>query len=273
MITRTRATVAAAMTAALTAAAMTTAPPAHAAPARAASGAAVVCPLLFGHGGYPTGANPWERDQVRQPNNPKALDDQKSWGADGVEGDVQLTKQGTKAVMWHNTSTNGLTGVKRNITDIWWATGSDRLQGRTVARGPYTGERVHTLREWLDQVRSRGLVALLEIKPEARPVLSNATYAAAAWKEISDPIKERQASQRIMVYSTDSWIQAELARRHPTLLKGAHARWTDSVAWEEPPPAWSGNAARWQSVLGQAPPSVMTNYTREYRAWLTGKCG
>ncbi|MEV4476254.1 hypothetical protein [Nonomuraea sp. NPDC049504] len=98
------------------------------------------------------------------------------------------------------------------------------------------------------------------------------TYGAAAWKEVSDPIKERQASMRILVYSQDSWIQAELAKRHPTLLKGSQARWTDSVAWQEPPAAWNGNTSRWAEVLAQAPKSVMTNYTKDYRAWLDGKC-
>ncbi|MET7466617.1 glycerophosphodiester phosphodiesterase family protein [Nonomuraea sp. NPDC005501] len=245
-------------------------PAAH---AEAAGTRAAACPLVFGHGGYPTGASPWTRDQVRQPNNLRAVNDQKTWGADGVEGDVQLTKQGTKAVMWHNTSTNGLTGVTKNIPDIWWTAGSDNLRDRRIARGPYAGEQVSTLRQWLDHVRSRGLVALLEVKPEAKALLSSTAYATAAWKEISDPIKERQASQRILVYSQDSWIQAELARRHPGLLKGSEGRWTDSVGWEEPPPAWSGNVSRWQSVLAQAPKSVMTNYTKEYRAWLSGKCG
>ncbi|WP_235854823.1 glycerophosphodiester phosphodiesterase family protein [Nonomuraea aridisoli] len=230
------------------------------------------CPLVFGHGGYPTGANPWTRDQIRQPNHPRGVNDQKAWGADGVEGDVQLTREGTKAVMWHNTTTNGLTGVNRAITDLWWAAGSDNLQDRSIARGPYQGERVYTLRQWLDHVRSRGLVALLEIKPEAKKVLSTSAHAASGWREISDPIKERQGSQRILVYSKDAWIQGELAKRHPGLLKGSAARWTDSVAWEEPPPSWTGNTAQWQSVLGQAPPSVMTNYTKDYRAWLSGRC-
>ncbi|MEU6717341.1 glycerophosphodiester phosphodiesterase family protein [Nonomuraea sp. NPDC046802] len=234
--------------------------------------AAAACPLIFGHGGYPTGTNAWAKDQVRQPNHPRGVNDQKSWGAQGVEGDIQLTKQGTKAVMWHNTSTNGLTGGKQNISDIWWTAGTDNLQDRRIARGPYRGERVYTLREWLDHVKSRGLVALLEIKPEARSSLSDPAYAARAWKEISNPIKERQGAQRIMVYSQDSWIQGELAKRHPALLKGSAARWTDSVAWDEPPAAWAGNVRQWQAVLKQAPKSVMTNYTKEYRAWLSGKC-
>nr|WP_055503389.1 glycerophosphodiester phosphodiesterase family protein [Nonomuraea pusilla] len=231
------------------------------------------CPLVFGHGGYPTGPDAWARDQVRQPNHPRGVDDQKARGADGVEGDVQLTREGTKAVMWHNTSTHGLTGVKKNITDIWWTAGGDNLRDRRIDRGPYKGQGVYSLRQWLDHVRSRGLVALLEVKPETKPILSNPAYAARAWKEISGPLLERQASQRILVYSQDPWIQAELGRRHPALLKGSAARWTDGVAWEEPPPSWKGNTAQWQAVLGAGPRSVMTNYTKEYRAWLAGRCG
>ncbi|WP_157530720.1 glycerophosphodiester phosphodiesterase [Microtetraspora niveoalba] len=230
------------------------------------------CPLVFGHGGYPEGANGWAKDQMRQPNNVRGVDDQKAWGADGVEADVQLTKEGTKAVMWHNTTTHGLTGPQQKITDIWWTYGRGNLAGRRITRGPYKGERVYSLRQWLDHVRSRGLVALLEIKPETKSVLTDRRYAAKAWKEISDPIKERRGSQRIMVYSTDAWIQGELAKRHPGLLKGAAARWTDSVAWTEPVPSWKGNVSRWQAVLKQGARSVMTNYPKEYRAWLRGKC-
>ncbi|MEU8363077.1 hypothetical protein AB0C27_44385 [Nonomuraea sp. NPDC048882] len=49
-------------------------------------------------------------DQTRQPHHPRGVNDQKAWTAGGVEGDGQLTRQGTKAVMWHYTATNGLTG-------------------------------------------------------------------------------------------------------------------------------------------------------------------
>lgn len=243
-------------------------------PAAAASGASALprCPLVFGHGGYPEGANGWAKDQMRQPNNPRGLNDQKSWGADGVEADVQLTKEGTKAVMWHNTTTHGLTGPQQKITDIWWTYGSGNLAARRITRGPYRGERVYTLRQWLDYARGLGLIALLEIKPETKAVLANPKYAAQGWKEISDPIRERQGRQRIMVYSQDPWIQSQLAKRFPGMLKGSAAQWTDSVHWTEPAPFWKGNVARWQAVLSKSPGSVMTNYTKEYRAWLRGKC-
>ncbi|MEU6430800.1 glycerophosphodiester phosphodiesterase family protein [Microbispora sp. NPDC046973] len=244
-----------------------------AAPATASEVSALPrCPLVFGHGGYPEGANGWAKDQIRQPNGMRGLDDQKSWGADGVEADVQLTKEGTKAVMWHNSTTHGLTGKQQRLTDIWWTYGAGNLAGRRIVRGPYQGERIYSLRQWLDRARSLGLVALLEIKPETKPVLTDPAFAAQGWKEISDPIRERQGKQRIMVYSDDPWIQSELARRHPALLKGSAARWTDSVHWTEPAPSWKGNVSRWQAVLDQSPGSVMTNYPKEYRAWLRGKC-
>lgn len=231
------------------------------------------CPLVFGHGGYPANPGATAKDRIRQANNPSAVDDMKAWGADGVEADVQLTREGTKAVMWHNVTTNGLTGPNRPITGIWWTAGSDNLKARRIARGPYQGEKVYTLREWLDHVRDAGLIALLEIKPQTRAILADPAYSSAGWRELSGPILERQSRQRILVYSTDPWVQAELARRHPSLLKGSAARWTDSVVWDEPPPSWTGNTVRWQSILKLNPPSVMTNYPAEYRRWLRGRCG
>ncbi|MGW0432368.1 glycerophosphodiester phosphodiesterase family protein [Micromonospora sp. NPDC003197] len=236
------------------------------------------CPQIFGHGGYPTQANPWDRDQVRQPNHPRGLTAQKSWGASGVEADLQLTKNGTKAVMWHNTTTNGLTGTRKAITELWWATGSDMLKGRTISRGPYTGETVYTFREWLDAARARQMIALVEVKGEAKQSLLNAdsTIKAAAWKEVIDPIKERIAGQEIMIYTHDTALKPELESRITAAGLGAtltnRPTWVDSVGWEEPPPAASGNYTKWQSTLNQGPKRIATSWTKDYKTWLAGKC-
>ncbi|MDA0633542.1 hypothetical protein OUY22_08940 [Nonomuraea sp. MCN248] len=229
------------------------------------------CPLIFGHGGYPKDPGATRKDRIRQANNPSAVRDLRRAGSDGVEADVQLTRNGTKAVMWHNTTTNGLTGRPRAITDLWWSNGPDSLKNRRIARGPYRGERVYTLNEWLSYAASTRTVALLEIKAEARRILAG-RHAAAGWREISGPILKRRNAQPIMVYSRDAWIQHELARRLPSLLKGSHARWTDSVVWDEPPPGWTGNVSRWQSILKLRPLSVMTNYPGQYRRWMAGRC-
>jgi hypothetical protein len=68
-----------------------------------------VCPEVYGHGGYPASGDTVALDRVRQPNHPRGLAAQRGWGADGVEADVQFTRDGTKAVMWHNTTTGKLT--------------------------------------------------------------------------------------------------------------------------------------------------------------------
>ncbi|MFG1943860.1 glycerophosphodiester phosphodiesterase [Nonomuraea sp. NPDC048826] len=230
------------------------------------------CPVVFGHGGYPEGPDASRKDRIRQANNPSAVKDMRRAGADGVEADVQLTRHGTKAVMWHNTTTNGLTGPRRAITDLWWKTGPDNLRDRRISRGPYKGERVYTLREWLDHARASRSFVLLEIKYQAREILASRQYGEAGWREISGPIRERQHRQPIMVYSTDPWIQSELERRHPELIKGPEARWTDGVAWDEPPPSWRGNQTRWQSILKLRPLSVMTNYPGAYRRWVAERC-
>ena len=231
------------------------------------------CPLVFGHGGYPGRPGATVKDRIRQPNHPRGLADHRRWGADGVEADVQLTRHGTKAVMWHNTTTNGLTGPRRRITELRWSTGPGNLRSRRISRGPYRGERVYTLRQWLDHARRLGLIALLEIKGEAKRILRDPAHAARGWREISRPIRERQRLQRILVYSRDPWIQRRLAERHPDILRGSAVVWTDGVRWDEPPPFWVANVPRWEAVLAKRPYGVLTNYPKQYRRWLTGECG
>ncbi|MFC0111439.1 hypothetical protein [Kibdelosporangium aridum] len=79
--------------------------------------------------------------------------------------------------MWHNISTLGLTGSKANIAALWWDTGSDKLNGRTIEVGPYKGERVHTFRQFLDAAKRIGMVPLIEIKGEAKQSLLNSDVA------------------------------------------------------------------------------------------------
>ncbi|KUJ68480.1 hypothetical protein ACZ90_17970 [Streptomyces albus subsp. albus] len=246
--------------------------------ASAASVALPAYPQVFGHGGYPTGDAPWDRDQVRQPNNPRALAEQKSWGADGVEGDLQLTMNGTKGVMWHNSTTNGLSGTRKAITEIPWASGADKLQGRQIIRGPYKGETVYTFREWLDRLNALKLVAFVELKGEAKQSLlhSDDTVRDSAWRQVLDPIRERIAAQEILIYTRDDRLRPELDRRiraaglEATLRD--HPQWVDGIGWEEPPPAASGNYPRWQSTLAQGPRRIGTSWTKDYKAWLKGKC-
>ncbi|MGH8793390.1 MAG: glycerophosphodiester phosphodiesterase family protein [Stackebrandtia sp.] len=239
------------------------------------------CPEVFGHGGYPTGPDGWERDQVRQPNNPTALQDQKDMGASGVEVDLQLTRDGTKAVMWHNGSTYWLTGSHANVNTLWWDTGADKLNGRTIEVGPYRDEVVHTLRQFLDSAHEKTMVPLIEIKPSAEQSLlhSDPAIRDRAWSEVLDPIAERVDRQEIMMYTHSDNLRPEMVER--VTAAGLEAIispqangpvWPDTVAWEEPPPSWEGNEASWQATLDEEPSRMATTWTREMHDWLEGRC-
>ncbi|MGW1237300.1 FG-GAP-like repeat-containing protein [Streptomyces californicus] len=246
-----------------------------------------VCPVVYGHGGYPTGDNAYLRDKIRQPNHPKGLAQYKSWGAGGVEADLQLTKNGTKGVMWHNRTTRGLTGSEVPVTDIWWATGTDQLKGRTIDRGLYQGETVYTFREWLDSAKNQNMAAFVELKGEAGQSLLNPdkTIRETAWNEVIAPISERASQQKIMIYTgaKNTELRPELIKRMEAAGLGAtltnFPRWVDSAeyGWEEPAPSASLHYPTWQEKLDQfATPvsaqAMVTTWPRELRTWLNGKC-
>lgn len=242
------------------------------------------CPTVFGHGGYPTGPNPSDRDQIRQPNHPTGLAQQKSWGAGGVEADLQLTKDGTKGVMWHNSTTYGLTGTSHPIAEIPWATGADQLKGRTINRGPYTGETVYTFREWLDSAKAQGMAVLVELKGASRQSLLNSdpVIQERAWNEVLAPIQERVSGQRIMIYTSDAELDPVLKERvnaaglGETLTDQPH--WgADTVDWEEPPPPANGNFTSWYGKLMElsaypGATSVATTWTQGLTTYLDNRC-
>ncbi|WP_327172102.1 FG-GAP-like repeat-containing protein [Streptomyces sp. NBC_01336] len=243
------------------------------------------CPAVFGHGGYPDGADSYDRDQIRQPNHPTGLAQQKSWGASGVEADLRLTKDGTKAVMWHNNTTRGLTGNKFDIAEMRWATGADQLKGRKIAYGPYAGETVYTFREWLDSARSKQMAAFVELKKETKPLLLHGeeSVSEAAWNEVIAPIAEKAATQRIMIYTLDDELRPELVKRVTAAGLGAslenYPHWIDDPEfhWEEPAPEASYHFAYWQYKLNKYGSPVnsvpmATSWTSDFTTWLNGKC-
>ncbi|MGW1978107.1 FG-GAP-like repeat-containing protein [Streptomyces sp. NPDC001889] len=236
------------------------------------------CPAVFGHGGYPQQAQASTVDQIRAPNHPRGLAQEKSWGAAGVEADLRLTKNGTKAVMWHNASTNGLTGPNGSVSELPWASGTNPLKGRTITRGPYTGETVYTFREWLDSARSLGVVVMVEVKGETKQFLlhSDPSVRETAWNEVLAPVAERIASQEIMIYTHDEELAPELRSRVGAAGLSAaltgFPKWYDVVDWKEPPPPASGNHASWQRALDADVTRLATSWTKDLTGWMDGRC-
>jgi glycerophosphoryl diester phosphodiesterase len=262
----------------------------------AASPAAALpnCPIIYAHGGYPAD-NDWTKDRVRQPNNPQVIDKVNSWGAQGVEGDLQLTKDGYKAVMWHNGKTTHMSGAAKPITDFYWASGADPLNGRTIdsiADFPGRGSRIYTFREWLVYLKTKNMKAVVEVKDSAHDVLfsGDATIKNRAWNEIFAPLDDSDTTREIKFTSQDATIKAELFNRLYAANLGYMADnvnrpvWPDKAPWNEgaagtilnsdgwtPDP--SGNYANWQTVLNQNPVAIATSWPKQYAAWLQGKCG
>lgn len=256
--------------------------------------AAPNCPIIYAHGGYPAD-NDWTKDRVRQPNNPQVIDKVKAWGAQGVEGDLQLTKDGHKAVMWHNGQTTHMSGAAKLITDFYWASGADPLNARridNIADFPGRTSRIYTFREWLVHLKTRDMNAVVEVKGSAYGALfsGDATIKNRAWNEIFAPLDDADTTRNIKFTSQNATIKAELFNRLYAANLGYMADnvnrpvWTDDAAWNEGPagtvlssdgwtPDPAGNYAGWQADLNQNPVAIATSWPRQYKAWLQGKCG
>jgi hypothetical protein len=167
------------------------------------------------------------------------------------------------------------------VNSITWATGDDMLKGRTIEVGPYKGETVHTLREFLDAIYEKEMVPLIEIKDSTEQSLLNSDPAIrdTGWSELLDPIKERIDRQEIMLYTHDTKLQSDLESRakaaglEAVVASGPHRPvWPDTVDWDEPPPSASGNHDSWQAALDKAPRRMATSWPADMHDWLEGKC-
>jgi glycerophosphoryl diester phosphodiesterase len=256
--------------------------------------AAPNCPIIYAHGGYPADRD-WTKDRVRQPNNPQVIDKVKAWGAQGVEGDLRLTKDGHKAVMWHNGQTTHMSGAAKPITEFYWASGTDPLNVRTIDNKPDypgRGSRIYTFREWLVHLKTRDMNAVVEVKDSTYGALfsGDTTIKNRAWNEIFAPLDDADTTRNIKFTSQDDTIKAELFNRLYAAGLGYMADnvnrpvWTDDAAWNEGPagtvlssdgwtPDPAGNYAGWQADLNQNPVAIVTSWPRQYKAWLQGKCG
>lgn len=237
------------------------------------------CPEVWVHGGFP-GSDP-QSDRVRQPQNPKAMRHYAGLGVTGAEVDLQLSKNGTKAFMWHNTTTGKLTGSNDPVNTLWWGDGANKLNDRTITEGPFRGERLHSLRQYLDAAKTQGITPMIEIKYPAEQSLlhSNAEIRQRAWSEVLDPIAERTAGQEIMLYTHSDTLKSELNSRITDAgltqiipVSPDKPVWPDVLPWTEPADSYLGNVDSWEAALAKEPRRMATSWPAEMRAWLQGRC-
>lgn len=237
------------------------------------------CPEVWVHGGFP--GSDWRSDKVRQPQNPKALRHYGGLGVTGAEVDIQLSKNGTKAFMWHNGSTYKLTGSNDPVNTLWWGDGENKLNDRTIEEGPFKGERLYSLRQYLDAAKSQGITPMIEIKSPAEQSLlnSDAAIRTRAWSEVLDPIAERTGDQEIMLYTHSDTLKSELNSRildagldEIIPVSPDKPVWPDVLPWTEPAQSYLGNVDSWTAALAKEPRRMATSWPAEMRAWLQGRC-
>jgi glycerophosphoryl diester phosphodiesterase len=79
-------------------------------------------------------------------------------GANGIETDVHITKDGV-AVLFHDDTIDRVTNGKGNVTDYTY----DELLGFDVIKGEYKAK-IPTLREFLDEFADRDITLAIELK-------------------------------------------------------------------------------------------------------------
>lgn len=79
-------------------------------------------------------------------------------GANGIETDVHITKDGV-AVLFHDHTIDRVTNGKGNVTDYTY----DELLGFDVIKGEYKAK-IPTLREFLDEFADRDITFAIELK-------------------------------------------------------------------------------------------------------------
>lgn len=116
-------------------------------------------------------------------------------GADGIEFDVRLSRDGVPVVI-HDNTLRRTAGLPQRIADLNWSelanvdVGSWFAQRNNLALGSFAGERVPSLRELFTLFESNNLILFLEMKCDS--LAEEAPLAAACAKLIDEfRFKER----------------------------------------------------------------------------------
>lgn len=172
-------------------------------------------PLVLGHRGVPL---------LAQENTLFSLRKAAELGLDGVEIDVQLTKDG-KVVLFHDEDTERLTGEPGRVTEMTWDELSRRRIRSTLTMGldprgePVTIEYdqeqpIPLLEEVLDE-----LTGELAINIELKPPLPSWRQRHVG-REVAKLIRQADAGDSCVVTSFDFFKLQSLEREHEPIHSG-----------------------------------------------------
>ena len=172
-------------------------------------------PLILGHRGAPL---------LHQENTMAGFRRALDLGADGVELDVMVTKDG-EVVVFHDDDVERLTGAKGLLAELTW----DEVSKLRVQRRLYMGkdesgggvvmeyereERIPLLAEVLDELAGK-MAINVELKP-AIPSWDQRKAGAA----VARVIREAKAESSLIVTSFDFFKLRELEREHSKIHSG-----------------------------------------------------
>ncbi|WP_428814718.1 glycerophosphodiester phosphodiesterase [Streptomyces albus subsp. chlorinus] len=157
-------------------------------------------------------------------NTLAAVDKAHELGIDWVENDVQRTKDGELVVL-HDTTLSRTTDVEQRFPgrNPWKVSDFTLKEIKTLNAGSwfgneFAGERIPTLREFLDRVTSNGQNLLLELKsPELYPGIERETLGQLGREGWLD---HRHTRNRLIVQSFNKNAVAEIHKRNAAVKTG-----------------------------------------------------
>jgi glycerophosphoryl diester phosphodiesterase len=179
-------------------------------------------PLVLGHRGVMA---------LHQENSFSGFRRAMELGIDGVEMDVKLTRD-RRVVVFHDDSTERLTGVRGQISDMTWDQVSQlRLQRRIpIGQGRFTDyereERIPLLEEVLSEFGGR---LLMNIEMSVTEVNWNYRHLGT---RVATLLKKAGVTASVIVTSFDPFMLRFLKKESPELASGLsyHAGMVDVVA-------------------------------------------
>lgn len=170
-------------------------------------------PLVVGHRGVPA---------AHQENTLAGFRRAVALGLDAIELDVRLTRD-RRAIVFHDASTERLTGVRRAVSDMTWDEVS-RLRIQSVLGGSGNAvhyaqrERIPLLAEVLAEV-GRAIAINIELKPRV--------FGDDIATVVASEVAAAGVSSRVIVTSYDPRKLRDAKRADPTLALGYC--WNNSV--------------------------------------------
>ena len=140
--------------------------------------------------------------QYAPENTMMAFDLGLSMGANGIETDVQLTKDGV-AVLFHDNTLERMTGKPGSVCDYTY----EELRWFWVEKG-ILRDRIPTLQEFLDRYADKDITFALEIK------------APAAYKAVADAVRSYGIDKKTVVTSFHFEALLDLRSYAPELTAG-----------------------------------------------------